>query len=51
MTDKKISEYLAKIGAKGGKTSSAGMTKAQRVKRAKAARRAQLKAKKGGKKR
>lgn len=47
--DKTLSEYLAKIGSKGGKKASGRMTKAERVARAKKARAAQLKNKKGGK--
>jgi hypothetical protein len=45
--DKTLSDYLAKIGSKGGKKASGRMTKAQRIARAKKARAAQLK--KGGK--
>ena len=35
--DKKLSEYLAKIGSKGGKKAAQSLTKAERIKRAKKA--------------
>ena len=37
MNKKEISEYLAKIGSKGGKKAAEGMTKAARVERARKA--------------
>jgi hypothetical protein len=47
--DKKLSEYLAKLGAKGGKASAARLTKKERSARARKAGLArQAKAKKGG---
>jgi hypothetical protein len=50
--DSVISQYLAKLGSKGGKESAKRLTKAERIKRAtlagKAAAKARAKAAKGG---
>lgn len=49
MSEKELREYLAKLGAKGGKVSASRLTKAQRVERARKAGTARAKkAKKGG---
>jgi hypothetical protein len=50
MDREELSRYLAKLGAKGGKTAAQRLTKEQRIERArKAGKASQAKAKKGGK--
>jgi hypothetical protein len=50
MDKEELSHYLAKLGAKGGKTAAQRLTKEQRIERAcKAGKASQAKAKRGGK--
>ena len=49
MSEKELREYLAKLGAKGGKVSASRLTKTQRIERARKAGIARAnKARKGG---